>query len=197
MTKQLDLHISREDLVEKIKAYEAEAPDRYLLRRKKTGEPLPVNTRRIQQFCDEGIIPKATGLKGEESLRGRFFSDAHLISYLAAIRLRKSGQPVSNLAGLLAGKTLKELEVIAFENFDAGKSQSGSTHIAKIETANQLRRLGRREGRALKSTLTRYAITPDIHVTVNNKIFKQLDVNSIDAVTEAFKEALLSEIQSK
>ena len=47
---------TKEELVAEIAIYEANHPDLYLLRRKKTGAPLPVTPRRIQQYCDEGIM---------------------------------------------------------------------------------------------------------------------------------------------
>ena len=100
---------TKEDLVAEIAGYEANRPDLYLLRRKKTGAPLPVTPRGIQQYCDEGIIGRAVSIDGKEAAKGRYFNTKHLVAYLAAIRFKKSGQPVSNLAGLLAGKSYQDL----------------------------------------------------------------------------------------
>ena len=56
--------------------------------------------------------------------------------------------------------------------------------------------MGRKEGRALKSSLTRYALTPDVHVTVNTKAFKKLTIEDVDALAEAFKDAISADLKS-
>ena len=183
-----DFFGTKDDLVMKIEQFEANFPDLYLLRRKKNGAPLPVTPRRIQQYCDEGIIERALSIDGEEAAKGRYFNKRHLIAYLAAIRIKKSGQPVSNLPGLLAGKSDVEKEKIAF-----GKAQPG---FSFDQTSERLKRLGRKEGRALKSRHIRYALTPDVHVYLNQKILPALTTNDVDALANAFKNALLEELTS-
>ena len=61
---------SKDDLVKLIQGYEKQFPEHFLLRRKKTGEEMPTNSRRVQQFCDEGIIPRAKSKDGNDSFRG-------------------------------------------------------------------------------------------------------------------------------
>ena len=183
-----DFFGTKDDLVMKIEQFEANFPDLYLLRRKKNGAPLPVTPRRIQQYCDEGIIDRALSSEGEEAAKGRYFNKSHLIAYLAAIRIKKSGQPVSNLPGLLAGKSDVEKENIAFSKALPGFSFD--------QTSERLKRLGRKEGRALKSRQIRYALTPDVHVYLNQKILPALTTNDVDALANAFKNALLEELTS-
>ncbi len=181
-----DFFGTKDDLVMKIEQFEANFPDLYLLRRKKNGAPLPVTPRRIQQYCDEGIIDRALSSEGEEAAKGRYFNKSHLIAYLAAIRIKKSGQPVSNLPGLLAGKSDVEKENIAF-----GKAQPG---FSFDQTSERLKGLGRKEGRALKSRQIRYALTPDVHVYLNQKILPALTTDDVDALANALKNALLEEL---
>ena len=177
---------TKEELVAEITRYEANRPDLYLLRRKKTGAPLPVTPRRIQQYCDEGIIGRAVSIDGKEAAKGRYFNTRHLVDYLAAIRFKKSGQPVSNLAGLLAGRTDQDLEAIAFGDNLPDQPLN--------QTSDRLKRLGRKEGRALKSRQLRYAITPDVHVYVSQKILRSLNADDIDTLAQAFKDALQEDI---
>ena len=101
---------------------------------------------------------------------------------------QKSGQPVGNLAGLLAGKLAQDLEAIALG--DAAPEQP--LH----QTSERLKRLGRKEGRALKSRQLRYAITPDVHVYVSQKVLNSLNADDIDALAQAFKDALTEDITS-
>ena len=187
---------SKEDLVKLIQNYEKQLPEHFLLRRKKTGEEMPTNSRRVQQFCDEGIIPRAKSKDGNDSFRGRYFDETHLIAYLAAIRFRKSGQPVTNLASLLAGRSYSELEAIAFDETDSISDVLGQGSIVKQQTADRLRKMGRKEGRALRSSLARYALTPDVHVTVNTKAFKNLNIDDVEALAEAFKDAITADLKS-
>ena len=95
---------------------------------------------------------------------------------------------MSNLAGLLAGKSEVELEKMALD-----KAQSV---FSFDQTSARLKQLGRKEGRALKSRQIRYALTPDIHVYVNQKILPALTANDVDALANAFKNSLLEDLSS-
>ena len=64
----------------------------FFLHSKGTGKAIPVSSsRRIQQFMDEAIIPKGIS-KFEVNKKGNYYTYKHVVRYLAAIRLRKSGQ---------------------------------------------------------------------------------------------------------
>ena len=178
---------TKDELVMEIERFEATFPDLYLLRRKKNATPLPATPRRIQQYCDEGIIDRPLSIEGEEAVKGRYFNKRHLVAYLAAIRIKKSGQPVSNLAGLLAGKSEVELEKIALDR--------AQPDFSFDQTSERLKRLGRKEGRALKSRQIRYALTPDVHIYVNQKILPALTSSDVEALTNGFRNALLEELR--
>ena len=129
-------------------------------------------------------------MRGIGSLKARFFA------YLATIRFRKSGQPVTNLASLLAEKFNGELENIAFDKSEPISEVLGQGSMVKQQTADRLRKMGRKEGRALRSSLARYALTPDVHVTVNTKAFKNLNIDDVEALAEAFKDAITADLKS-
>jgi hypothetical protein len=95
---------------------------------------------------------------------------------------------VSNLAGLLAGKSEVELENIALAE--------AQPVFSFDQTSARLKKLGRKEGRALKSRQIRYALTPDVHVYLNQKILPALTIDDVDALANAFKNALLEELTS-
>ena len=146
MQKISNFYGSKKDLVDLIQNYEKQMPDHFLLRLKKTGKGLPTNSRRVQQFCDEGIIPRAKSKEGQDSFRGRYFDETHLIAYLAAIRFRKSGHPVTNLASLIAGKSYDELETIAFNKTGSMPRLSVEGSIAKQQVAERLRKWAEKRG---------------------------------------------------
>ncbi len=53
-----------------------------------------------------------------------------------------------------------------------------------------LKRLGREEGRPLKSTLTRFAITPWCHITINERYTRNLTKDDADILASAFLKSL-------
>ena len=101
----------------------------------------------------------------------------------------------TNLASLLAGRSHSDLENIAFDKTDAISAALGQGSIVKQQTAERLRKMGRKEGRALRSSLARYALTPHVHVTVNTKALKKLNVDDVEALAEAFKDAITADLK--
>ena len=129
-------------------------------------------------------------MRGIGSLKARFFA------HLAAIRFRKSGQPVTNLASLLAGRSYSELEAIAFDETDSISDVLGQGSIVKQQTANRLRKMGRKEGRTLRSSLARFALTRDVHVTANTKALNKLKIDDLEGLAGAFKDAITVNLKS-
>ena len=80
---------TRPDLISIIKIIEKDSPKKYKMFSKQVGKLSSINDRRVQQFIDEGIIPKP------------FFKDkkyqynfTHIVRYLSAIILRNKGFPL-------------------------------------------------------------------------------------------------------
>ena len=147
---------------------------------------LPVNLRRIQWFASNNIIPPAVK---------RMYDFEHLVYYMHAILLRKKGKlTFKQIAKQIENFTFNE----ALGNLSRGVDQqkksamlTSSSFLGKDEEIDEsLRKLGREEGRPLKSTLTRFAITPWCHVTINEKYTRDLTKDDADVLTSAFRNSL-------
>ena len=62
---------------------------------------------------DEAIIPKGIS-KFEVNKKGNYYTYKHVVRYLAAIRLRKSGQPINQISILMNKLTFSKLESYVF-----------------------------------------------------------------------------------
>ena len=56
---------SRKEFLNILTEIEGKNKSKYMMISNKTGNRVPVNTRRIQQYLDNGILPRAKMIKGE------------------------------------------------------------------------------------------------------------------------------------
>ena len=109
--------------------------------------------------------------------------------YMHAISLRRK-----------AKRTFKQIsgQIDEFTLEDALNNLAKGVVSAKVTAGYDegLRKLGRKEGRPLKSTLTRFAITPWCHVTINEKYTRNLTSEDVDVLTQAFHQSLRSMINN-
>ena len=82
---------SRKELISKIIEIENEDKSKFVMISNKTGKGIPINSRRIQQYLDIGILPRGKLIKGEYNYRYE-----HIIRYLAAIILKNKGHYFTN-----------------------------------------------------------------------------------------------------
>ena len=177
---------SRDEFVKLILEIENGDPERRVLNSVKTPkEALPINSRRIQWFSSKNIMPKPNG---------KLYEYEHLVYYWLAILLRQQNLTFKQLEGLASDVSLKQAEerldpksgkLNLLENL--GHPSNASTSGAVTEG---LRRMGRKEGRALKSTLIRLAITPWCHVTLNENNISSLTTEDAEILTNAFRQSL-------
>ena len=177
---------SREELVKLISSIENSDPKRRMLESKKDPyDALPINSRRIQWFSSKNIMPKPNG---------KLYEYEHLVYYWLAILLRKQKLTFKQLENLILDVSLKQAE----ERLDPESSKlnlleaighPSNTQTSEAVTAG-LQRMGRKEGRALKSTLIRLAITPWCHVTINENNISKLTTEDADILTDSFRHSL-------
>ena len=177
---------SREGLVKLISSIENSDPKRRMLESKKDPyDALPINSRRIQWFSSKNIMPKPNG---------KLYEYEHLVYYWLAILLRKQKLTFKQLENLILDVSLKQAE----ERLDPKSSKlnlleaighPSNTQTSEAVTAG-LQRMGRKEGRALKSTLIRLAITPWCHVTINENNISKLTTEDADILTDSFRHSL-------
>ena len=184
---------TRGELLNLIINLENNDPDLFLLHSKGTGKAIPVSSRRIQQFMDEAIIPKGIS-KFEVNKKGNYYTYKHVVRYLAAIRLRKSGQPINQISILMNKLTFSKIEGYAFaEKQDFSKifdhvDLKYDDYKGKIKS--NLIKLGREKGNVLKISSIKLAITPWCSVYINEDKLKMLNDENIETLTFAFADTL-------
>ena len=185
---------TREEFILKIKEFEERSPQEFLLRTKEKGNPVPVSYRRIQQYIDEGIISRGRSEAGESTPRGRYFFQDHLSQYLAAIRLKKSGEQTENISSIIRSMTPQEINELVEGTLEQSRIINVKSNDSERSIRSELRRLGRKEGRPLKSTQYRIALTPWCHVYLTAREVKKLTEYDVQILASAFQQALKNEI---
>ena len=189
LMKYKDWTGNREEFIAVIDLLEQFDPSERMLASKKDPQNrLPINARRIQWFTSMNIIPKAIK---------RIYEFTHLVYYWHAILLRKQRK------GRLTFEQISgQIDRIRFEDAlnrvsEIDKDQEfeeivaiASGHMTEDDITEGLIKLGRTEGRPLKATLTRYAITPWCHVTINETHTRTLTSHDVDILAKAFRKSL-------
>ncbi len=190
---------TRGDLQLVIQAFEAEEPTRYGLISKTTGKLLPIKPRRIQQFIDMGILPKPKPFRSISGDQKQGYDFEHICRYIAAITLRKRKFTLEQAADHLMKLDTPDVVEIALGSIKDvfGLSigeQKGKMKRGRFDS-QELRRLGRVEGRALKSEQILLAITPWCHAYVSKRRLAELNYNDVSVLVQAFENSLLSELE--
>ena len=184
---------SRGELLNIISDFENKKPEIYLLRSKAAGKNIPATSRRIQQFMDEAIIPKGIS-KFEKTKKGNYYTFEHIIKYLSAIRLKKTGQPIKQISILVNKLSISELESYAFAEKSDFEKIFNNVDVKydefKGKIKNNLIKLGREKGNVLKISSIKLAITPWCSVYINEDKLNLLNDKNIETLTFAFADTL-------
>ena len=178
---------ARKNLIDLISDFEKKDPKKFGMYSKKTGDFLPVNTRRIQQFIDQGILTNP-----EVGKDGYIYNADHFFRYMGAIELRNSGQPVKQIAKILLSFDTEDIkEKILGIGPDGdhinNNDEENINYLTKDnEIHEKLKKLGRVEGRVLRSQWVRFAVTNWFNVEVKKKELKNLSDDDINVLGKAF-----------
>ena len=122
----------------------------------------------------------------------------HLLRYMAIMKLKNEGYTL-----IQSGKIIKDYDTQKLLEFLQNKTQKTKELIDYKNTNNKnkisekLIKLGRDEGRVLRSQWIRFAITKWCNCEVMNKELKKLTEEDIYTLTDAFRESLLDTIKLK
>ncbi len=193
ITKFSNFRGSRKELMSIISTLEKENPENYKMYSKKYKKYLPVNLRRLQQFSEKGLIPNA-----EIVNKSYVYNFEHLLRYIAIMKLKNEGYTL-----IQSGKIIKDFDTQKLLEFLQNQIQKTKELIdykntnKKNEISEKLIKLGRDEGRVLRSQWIRFAITKWCNCEVMNKELKKLTEEDVNTLAEAFKESLLDTIKLK
>ena len=180
---------TRRELISLINLFEKQNPKLYKMFSKQIGKYSPVNDRRIQQFIDEGIIPKPV------FQNKKFIYDfKHLVRYLSGVILRNKGYPMKIIRENLDVNEFKFLK----DELIQGNTDDKFLQKQKLENINlseRLKKLGRNEGRVLDVSQKKFAVTPWFSVMINENKLRSLKEKDVDTLLEALSNTLKSRIK--
>lgn len=181
---------NRNDLFDKLHDFEKKYSKKFKMLSKKTGKFLDIKPNRIQQFLNLKIIPKAVSAE-----KGFGYNEDHIFRYLAAIVLYNNGQSLKQISELLNSYDLDEIKNLFLSDEDQFSKEVNpkiiSEKYSQNKLASDLKKLGREEGRVLRSQWLKFAVTKWCVVEIQKKQLSKLTDEDIDIITKAFKLSLL------
>ena len=181
---------NRNDLFNKLLDIEKKYLKKYKMLSKKTGKFLDIKPNRIQQFLNLKIIPKAVSAE-----KGFGYNEEHIFRYLAAIVLYNNGQSLKQICELLKAYDIDEIKNLFLTDGDhfskEVKPKIISEKLTQTKLSIELKKLGREEGRVLRSQWLKFAITKWCVFEVKKKELSKLTDEEIDILAQAFKSSLI------
>ena len=181
---------NRNDLFNKLLDIEKKYSKKYKMLSKKTGKFLDIKLNRIQQFLNLKIIPKAVSAE-----KGFGYNEEHIFRYLAAIVLYNNGQSLKQICELLKAYDIDEIKKLFLTDGDYFskelKPKIISEKLTQTKLSIELKKLGREEGRVLRSQWLKFAITKWCVFEVKKKELSKLTDEEVDILAQAFKSSLI------
>ena len=181
---------NRNDLFNKLLDIEKKYSKKYKMLSKKTGKFLDIKPNRIQQFLNLKIIPKAVSAE-----KGFGYNEEHIFRYLAAIVLYNNGQSLKQICELLKAYDIDEIKKLFLADGDhfskEVKPKIISEKLTQTKLSIELKKLGREEGRVLRSQWLKFAITKWCVFEVKKKELSKLTDEEVDILAQAFKSSLI------
>ena len=182
---------TRPELVTVIRIIEQNYPNQYKMYSKQLGKLISINERRIQQFIDEGIVPKPVFENKKYE-----YNFIHIVRYLSGVILRNKGFPLKIIKEQLDQNDFEFLK----NEFIHGKEVKAflkKENLEDAEFSGRLQKLGRNEGRVLNILQMKLAITPWCNLSLNLNKLNTLKDEDIDTLTEGISRSLKALIKSK
>ena len=183
---------SRKDLINEIIYLENENPDKFRMISKKSGNYIDVNIRRIQQFIDVSILPKPHVIKKQYE-----YTREHLLRYLAAIVLKNNDHTIKQIEKILSTLDIDQVEeqILTKDSKNLKLNKMLFEEQDKINLSSELKKLGREEGKVLRSQWLKFAITKWCNVEIKKNKLKGLEENQINTIIHAFENSLRETIE--
>ena len=178
---------TRKNLIDEITNFEKKYPKKFKMISKKSGLFLGVNIRRIQQFIDVSIMPKAL----INSKKYEYTSE-HLFRYLAAIYLKNNGSTIKQIEKILSTLELEEIEkqILINDNKEDKLSNILFNEKEKINLSSELKNLGREEGRVLRSQWIKFAVTKWCNLEIRKNKLEKISEEELNVILLAIENSL-------
>lgn len=190
--KHRDWRGSRKDLINEIEYFENINPEKFKMISKKSGDFIDVNIRRIQQFIDVSILPKPNVEKKQYE-----YNEDHLLRYLAAIVLKNNGHTIKQIEKILSTLDIDQVvnQILTNDTKNVKLNKVLFEEKDKINLSLELKKLGREEGKVLKSQWLKFAITKWCYVELRKNKLRALKENEIITIIRAFENSLRETIE--
>lgn len=182
---------TRPELVTVIRIMEQNYPNQYKMYSKQLGKLISINERRIQQFIDEGIVPKPVFENKKYQ-----YNFTHIVRYLSGVILRNKGFPLKIIKEQLDQNDFEFLKNELIQG-KADKEFLKKENLEDAEFSGRLQKLGRKEGRVLNILQMKLAITPWCNLSLNLNKLNSLKDEDIDTLTEGISRSLKALIKNK
>ena len=183
---------SRKELINEIIFFENQNPEKFRMISKKSGDYIDVNIRRIQQFIDVSILPKPHVEKKQYE-----YTNEHLLRYLAAIVLKNNDHTIKQIEKILSTLDIDQVEqqILTKDSKNLKLDKVLFEEKDKINLSSELKKLGREEGKVLRSQWLKFAITKWCHVEIRKNKLSSLKENEITTIIRAFENSLRETIE--
>ncbi len=183
---------SRKELINEIITFENQYPEKFRMISKKSGDYIDVNIRRIQQFIDVSILPKPHVEKKQYE-----YSKEHLLRYLAAIVLKNNDHTIKQIEKILSTLDIEQVEkqILTKDSHNLKLDKVLFEEKDKINLSSELKKLGREEGKVLRSQWLKFAITKWCNVEIRKNKLSGLKENEINTIVRAFENSLRETIE--
>ena len=182
---------TRPELVTVIRIIEQNYPNQYKMFSKQLGKLISINERRIQQFIDEGIVPKPVFENKKYQ-----YNFIHIVRYLSGVILRNKGFPLKIIKEQLDQNDFEFLKNELIHGKE-DKEFLKKENLEDAEFSGRLQKLGRKEGRVLNILQMKLAITPWCNLSLNLNKLNRLKDEDIDTLTEGISRSLKALIKNK
>ena len=182
---------TRPELVTVIRIIEQNYPNQYKMFSKQLGKLISINERRIQQFIDEGIVPKPVFENKKYQ-----YNFTHIVRYLSGVILRNKGFPLKIIKEQLDQNDFEFLKNELIHGKE-DKEFLKKENLEDAEFSGRLQKLGRKEGRVLNILQMKLAITPWCNLSLNLNKLNRLKDEDIDTLTEGISRSLKALIKNK
>jgi DNA-binding transcriptional MerR regulator len=183
---------SRKDLMEVISNLEKHNPKKFMMYSKKYKEYLPVNIRRIQQFSDKGLLPT-----NEVNNKNYVYNFDHLLMYASIMKLKNDGYTLLQIAKIIKGYDTQKLTELVENKVKSDKEIIDHKNInEKNILSEKLVKLGREEGRVLRSQWIKFAVTRWCNIEIRKNKLDQITDDDLNIILAAFEDSIKDTIDS-
>ena len=183
---------SRKDLMEVISNLEKQNPKKFMMYSKKYKEYLPVNIRRIQQFSDKGLLPT-----NEVNNKNYVYNFDHLLMYASIMKLKNDGYTLLQIAKIIKGYDTQKLTELVENKVKSDKEIIDHKNInEKNILSEKLVKLGREEGRVLRSQWIKFAVTKWCNIEIRKNKLDQITDDDLNIILAAFEDSIKDTIVS-